>query len=323
LMLVPDSVELLPPDLRAALSDVLELNEALTAVADEAVLWGPQFTEIVPVQSVGHFPAEFNIEAYKAPSGEFVRPLFAGEPPVAEGFLCAVRAGHPDVVSRPLTVLDQQCLRAAEGPCDRHYGFFSSDVDAYFVESFRCPSRGSASDECERSTRGDITARRNYLGSFIEGSAEPSVVYLAEPAAAGSYTAWKYGSPDGLSAGFHLFSKLPFTLNTAPLDQREPGSCGSADDDAYVQVLEQHSDRYRMMIVGGLAVDNIQLDPVLRETYERTLAELTMERCPMPEPEPISHTQPLKVLFSNDNPLTFSGQELLGTGTPMTSPSAP
>ena len=302
-MLLPDSADHLPADIRDVMKRPIDVGKALNAVSDEVGLWtGAQLTEIVPVESVGHFPAEFNIAAYLPPSDAFVAPLFEGEPPVAEGTLCAVREGHPDVVNKPYMLQGSRCENGEEGQCDFHWAFLSYDDDAYYVESLHCPSIESSSDECERTSQGDVTVRRNLQGSFIEGRAEPAVVYLTAPAKAGSYTAWKYGSPDGLSAGFHLFQYPSFETITDRMRDRS-ASCRAAYGDALTQIREEYADRLHTVEMGGLVVDNVYIDPVLRNAFESRLAELTMERCPMQMIEPVSHTEPLTVHFSNPAPV--------------------
>jgi hypothetical protein len=305
--LLPDSAQSLPEEVREALAGTIEAGEELNANADTVGVWLPgNIVEIVEVESVGQFPADFNIEAYLPPSDELVQPIFEGEPPLAQGFLCAVREGHPDVVHAPQILPATNCESGEEGPCDRYYVFLSHDSDAYFAETFHCPSAHSPSSECERTTYGEIAVRRNFRGSFIEGSALPVVVYLAQPAKAGSYTAWKYGAANGLSAGFHLFRRPPLQFDLlGSLGERDP--CKSARGNARRQTQEENIDRWVTIEIGGVLFDNLEVDPVLREAYERRTAELTMANCPMPEIELISHTEPLEVRFSNPPPVTFDG----------------
>jgi hypothetical protein len=302
-LLLPPSVESLPEDVRQVLAEPIAFGLASNAVADEAAFVAPRLVEIVDVESVGHFPAEFNVEAYLPPSDEFTQPLFAGEPPIAEGYLCAVREGHPDVVNRPDSLFAQRCENGNDGPCETHRAFLSRDSDAYFLETSRCPTSNALSDECERTTRGDVVVRRNTLGSFIEGKADPLVVYLAEPAKPGSYTAWKYASPEGLSAGFHLFQD-PVWGRSAASTPPKLDSCKLASNDAYEQIRREMATRYYSITVEpGVLLDNIELDPVLRDAYHRRAAELQMERCPLPDAPPVSHTESLEVRFVNESSL--------------------
>lgn len=318
-MLLPDSADALPRGVREAMSLGLELGKELNAVADEAAMWMPgQLTEIVPVESVGRFPAEFNIATYLPPSDAFVAPLFAGEPPVAEGSLCAVRDGHPHVVNKPYAMQGTRCENEEEGPCDLHFAFLSYDSDAFYLESLHCPSAQSRSEECERTTQGDAAVRRNLQGSFIEGRAQPAVVYLAAPAKPGSYTAWKYGSPEGLSAGFHLFQYPSFDATREALRKRS-ASCKSAMTDAALQIRKEYGERVHTLDVNGVSVDNIHIEPILRDAYERRLAELTMEHCPTPMIEPVSHVEALEVRFSNPAPVpTFF--DILQDAEPVSPP---
>jgi hypothetical protein len=304
--LLPDSIDLLPAEIREALELAIHVGKELNAVADRAAVWQEaQLTEIVEVESVGRFPAEFNVKAYLPPSDAFVQPLFSGEPAIATGFLCAVRDGHPDIVHKPVAIQATEC-KNEQGPCDLHYAFLSQGEAAYFVESYHCPAASSRSPECERTTQGDIALRRNLQGSFIEGNAQPVVIYLAEPAKPGSYTAWKYGAPDGLSAGFHLFQFPPLDLRLEAARNR-PESCLSAYGDARQHVVEEHPDRLHILTVAGVQVDNIHLDAILRDALERRYAELSMEHCPMPTPEAVSHVEPLEVRFTNPTPKMLPG----------------
>ena len=153
-MRLPESAAHLPDAIREAIPRSIELDEALQEISDEAALWSAgQLVEIVEVESVGRFPTEFNIEAYLPPSDDFIQPLFEGEPPVAEGFLCAVREGHPRVVNKPHMEQGTRC--EGEGPCKLSYVLMSYDSDAYYIESYDCPSANSPSSECERTTQGD------------------------------------------------------------------------------------------------------------------------------------------------------------------------
>jgi hypothetical protein len=129
---------------------------------------------------------------------------------------------------------------------------------------------------------------------------------LAAPAKPGSYTAWKYGSPDGLSAGFHLFQYPSLDVAVEMLRNRS-ASCKWALNDATQQIREEYADRVRVLDVEDMLVDNMHVDPVLRDAFERRLAALSMERCPMPMLEPVSHTEPLKVHFSNPPPARSFG----------------
>jgi hypothetical protein len=306
-MLLPDSVELLPAELRETLAGAIDFGEKLNAVSDRAAIWlGSQITEIVEVESIGRFPAEFNVRAYLPPSDDFVQPLFSGEPAVATGFLCAVRDGHPDIVHMPASIQGTACENEQEGPCVMHFALLSHDEDAYFVETFHCPASSSPTAECERTTQGDIAVRRNLQGSFIEGRAQPVVIYLAEPAKPGSYTAWKYGAPGGLSAGFHLFQFPPPNLSVEAVGNLSD-SCRSAYGDALQQVRDEHPDRIRPVIYAGLQIDNIHVDPILRDAFERRYAELSMEHCAMPTPDHVSQVEALKVRFSNPPPSRLTG----------------
>jgi hypothetical protein len=120
-----------------------------------------------------------------------------------------------------------------------------------------------------------------------------------------------------LSAGFRLFRTPPPQFDLlGRLGERD--ACKSARSDARRQTQEENSDRWESFSVGGLLVDNLEVDPFLREAFERRAAELTMENCAMPEIELISHTEPLEVRFSNPPPVAFDGlpDPLLPSSTP-------
>jgi hypothetical protein len=184
----------------------------------------------------------------------------------------------------------------------------SHDTDAYFAETFHCPTPDSPGSECERTTQGDSAVARNVLGLYIEGTAAPLVIYLAEPAKAGSYTAWRYGAPDGIAAGFHLVQAPPFE-ETLEANRQRSERCRSAYADARLYVNKEHADRVHTRLVesAGLQIDNIDSDPFLQEAFQRRYAELSMEHCAMPKTELLSHTEPLQVRFLNEVPKKLPG----------------
>lgn len=122
----------------------------------------------------------------------------------------------------------------------------------------------------------------NSFGTFVKADSEPIVVYLAEPAAPDSYTAWKYSAHDGLSAGFHLFEG-PRGFQVTVERTTSPEPCRAVEVDAYNQICEELVGDFDHTDLGPLTVSDVQSDPILNDAYQRRIAELTMERC-----EPLS-----------------------------------
>lgn len=289
---MPASFEKLPAEVREAFSSDILANPEYAELIDEAALWLPASQrEIVEVETVGEFPAAFKIAAYVPPGDDFVLPAFQGEPPAAEGRLCAVRTEHPHVVHRPV-FLNQHPNNDGS---TAYRAFLDADSDAFHLETWHCPSEPGA--ECVlESTEGDDSLALNDFGIFVEAEAEPVLVYLAEPAAPGSYTAWKYGArDDGLSTGFHLFDG-PGPFERVNVDATD--SCRRARADAFIQISAEYGDRVLIYNVSGLAISNVETDPVLNDAFERRLAELTMERCEPAHYAPISTNESISLKFS-------------------------
>jgi hypothetical protein len=179
---------------------------------------------IVDIESQGEFPAKFNVDVYVPPPDSALSRLLSGEPRMATGFICAVYKDHAAVAHHVdrFSTSTMQCEGVAPGnpnpgPCKKQFISFVVDSSRFYVETYVCPTWLSKASECAMQSVGDPALKYEIFAETIVGVADdPLVVYLADPAPAGSYTAWLLGAAEGVSAGYHLFRDAGH-LFTGPL----------------------------------------------------------------------------------------------------------
>jgi len=186
------SNEIIPADLREKVGD-------LSRPAERAI-----DMNIVDVESRGDFPAEFAVDVYLPPDPRTVRPLRTGEPLSALGTICAVTPEHADFV-QALPRLEFSDCSEREG-CGGANIRMNMDASRFYVERFTCPEGATGPSECTVTREGDASLRRENGGfeSVVAMNDDIQILYLAEPAPKGSYTAYRAGSIEGLPAGYHV-----------------------------------------------------------------------------------------------------------------------
>jgi hypothetical protein len=159
---------------------------------------------IVDVESRGDFPAEFAVDVFVPPDPQVVRPLRTGEPLSALGTICAVTPEHPDFVQQFDNSGYSECPE--EGGCNGANIRMTADGSRFYIERFTCPEGAAGPSECAVTREGDASLRRESGGweSIVAINSDIQILYLAEPAPKGSYTAYRAGSIEGLPAGYHV-----------------------------------------------------------------------------------------------------------------------
>lgn len=212
----------LPPEIREKLTFMgSSLVEAPANVNDKHGL----ATHILGLESRGEFPAQFDVEVYlPPPSAGLSRAWVAGEPRWARGSICAVPTDHPAVT---FPFASGGIVDTVDG--QMHFAVVSLLTPRFYYEAYACPPGTLpqfAKDECTKTSAGepDVALEfggagegREYQSESVLGVARSvEVLYLEEPAPAGSFTAWQWGAADGLAAGYHLFATPP------PLPEGQP-----------------------------------------------------------------------------------------------------
>ena len=268
-------------------------SEDLPPQVADAFMWNLAWPinrmHILDVDSVGQFPANFNIAVREPPPDAAVRAPFAGEPASAAGTVCAVRADHPDVVYPPL-MERQSCEDGAE-PCQRRHVYASLITGRYFVESFECPDSETPRESCARSSEGDAALEREVF-EFVAGWDVTQLVYLAEPAPPGSFTAWQYGSPDGLSAGYHVFSRDPDPLSRCT---------NLAWNRARLEVDNRFGGKLVHDTALGVTYPAPEYEDAYQEELQRLSAQFRMESCDMPQVTELSAEDPLSIVIDRES----------------------
>jgi hypothetical protein len=159
---------------------------------------------IVDVESRGDFPAEFAVDVFLPPDPRTVRPLRTGEPLSAFGTICAVTPEHEDFV-QAFNRLEFSDCPEGEG-CSGTNLRMNADGSRLYIERFTCPEGAGGPSECAVTAEGDASLRRESGGfeSVVAMNDDIQILYLAEPAPKGSYTAYRAGSIEGLQAGYHV-----------------------------------------------------------------------------------------------------------------------
>jgi hypothetical protein len=180
----------------------------------------------------------------------------------------------------------------------------SYDTTAFYFERYDCPVGDGSEDglasalthlqssdlsDCSHTTGGDQMLPYEFTESVLGTSNDITLLYLASPAAAGSYTAWQYGSKTGLSAGYHVFANPPEPPADSPPADSTCLSNAFFDAFAMIQakyepeIKQLYGDGYvlNMFPVGASGPDGVKPLPAdVLSGGERILAQLEMERCP-------------------------------------------
>jgi hypothetical protein len=114
-------------------------------------------------------------------------------------------------------------------------------------------------------------------------------VYLAEPAPAGSYTAYLYGAPAGLSAGYHLYHTTD--ISWLHPTERVPEECySSVEKQALVEFQKRYGDQYNVSAFpflrsrdeSGVVPDDVY------DAMRQIIGRLQMQECEIPEREEVA-----------------------------------
>jgi hypothetical protein len=237
---------------------------------------------ILDVEVEGAFPAEFNVNVYAPPPAAALAPLLPGEPASAMGAVCAVQAGHGDV-SESVTALGGSSCGGGDEPCRFSNVILTDSLSRHYFEHAECPDGTPTAEECTITRGGDV-ALLTETGGFehVVGTAwDPELVYLAEPAPAGSYTAYKLGAVDGLPAGYHLRTRdlgppdkegqQQYSDATIAVWQAALAETNAVHGTSYTSLPDYHDET-------GLkfAPDEVA------QTFARVQARLEMEMLPLP-----------------------------------------
>ena len=235
---------------------------------------------IVDVETHGRFPAEFDVDVYVPPLSAALKALAPGEPPSAFGTVCAVRPQHPALVQGTQTASNWACDVAPPYACKGHVMRALQDGSRYFSKRITCASTPDPTT-CESTTEGDesLLAESGGFESVFGHAEHIKVLYLSEPAPAGSYTAYKAWAPGGLPAGYHV-RKEPKSFS--PDTNRE--NCGGGwIEEALAQTNALHGTSYDQLpsYLDDSIEDNVAAPADVIRDYERISAQLEMEMCPL------------------------------------------
>lgn len=181
----------------------------------------------------GQFPSNFRLDIYERPPSEaYINGTYqtSGEPRMAVGYITAVPADHADAL-QAATDATSNVFSCTEETCDQPCGGKGClvSITDYCVadepdlpcyrETLYCPTFVSDQEDCTVEAMGDPSLKESPLGAFAGFSQNYVVVFLEKPAAKGSVTAAFLGSPNGLPAGYGLYSVRPLTEDEAAANQ--------------------------------------------------------------------------------------------------------
>jgi len=246
----------------------------------------PSTTHVLDVESNGEFPAQFDIDVYQPPPSAALSLGFGeGEPRWASGYVCAVTDPHP-AATYPV-VTGGSAIEGQDGHYQKRMILASQTTDRFYVEDYDCPTGETPLAGCAKTARGDASLQYDSWSEFVVGaSTDLEVVYLAEDAPAGGYTAWGLGAENGLPAGYHLYAPR------AAADNQASAACASSVwPDALVEIKAQYEARIKQEF-GDFQVldmfptintpDGRSLQRVPDDVYRgghAIMARLEMERC--------------------------------------------
>lgn len=182
---------------------------------------------VIEVDVHGEFPNRFQLDVYDPPPADSLLSTGAsyaedGEPEnIALGYVTAMPADHPEYVpvvgSSTSSSAGEAC---GDGPCPTRAGddpagpvtvesalcTGSGDAQRCYSRTLLCPTLDTPEEECEEiSHEGDPSIAELPWSGFAGVSENFVVLYVDQPAPAGSYTGLAFGIREPLSAGYHLF----------------------------------------------------------------------------------------------------------------------
>jgi hypothetical protein len=114
----------------------------------------------------------------------------------------------------------------------------------YYRGTTTCPD--DTMTDCTVTSDGDPNLPYEHIAEQVVGVSTDLVIeYLAEPASAGSFTAWVFGAPEGLSAGYHVFRPAP---SDAPISLTDLACLGQATDARSSALRAQFGDEYDLSV---------------------------------------------------------------------------
>jgi hypothetical protein len=208
-----------------------------------------------------------------------------GEPRWASGYVCAVSESHP-ATTYPLAT-GGSSVEDETGRYRKQMILASQSSSRFYAEDYDCPTGETPLAECAKTSQGDATLQYESWSEFVLGaSLDVEVVYLAEPAPAGGYTAWSLGAQDGLAAGYHLYAP-----RSAEHSQAMAACASGVWNDALVEIKAEYEARIKQEF-GDFQV--LDMFPTINTPDGRSLmrvpddvyrgghaivARLEMERC--------------------------------------------
>jgi hypothetical protein len=147
-------------------------------------------------------------------------------------------------------------------------------------------------------TAGDAGLTRAAV-EYIVGFDALDVVYLAEEAPAGGYTAWMYGSADALSPGFHLFERQPTFFGLPESDRDAPCEKASVTQ-ALADVTEAFSGHYVYIARAGVSAVELAYADAAYDFLKQRLARYRMELCSLPTVQAVSPDEELSITINRE-----------------------
>lgn len=202
----------------------VEITDERESLTVPALAFGIPEDGSILIQDVavqGRFPSDFRLDVYQPPpKGSYINVTHqnSGEPRLAVAYITAVEADHPDVI-RVATEASTEAFGCEVDECDKPCGGKGClrerttycipgqpDVECYVEESY-CPTFRSDDAECTLVPvgHGDPTLKENPYDRFAGFSQNYMVVFLEEPAKAGTVTAAVLGAKKNVPAGYGLY----------------------------------------------------------------------------------------------------------------------
>jgi len=220
---------------------------------------------IVDVEVRGEFPSEFFLDVYvPPPEAVYVRGAEAlpDEPQLAVGYIAAVTEDHPDTIrfasgassgsaGAAVGVCDDQgdcTVTCPDGGCRSGSEWCTGDGEQCYSEELLCPEPDSPPSDCMLTAMGDPALKLEVWEHFAGLSENYMVIYLVEPAPAGSWTAAVLGSAQGLEAGYHLIK----VRRLSAAEEEAGNACADqADAAAAAEFNAEHDTDYPLEFLQG------------------------------------------------------------------------
>lgn len=226
---------------------------------------------------------QFALRVYDAPPDEAMTVLTRGEPAIALGGITAVAEDHPSELLYSRDEFGNQLV------CDQDSG------ECGVPQAHACT--GFAASSCY----GTLVPGKNWGNHGIAG--RYSVLYLAEPAAAGSIYSMFFAQGQPISAGYNLLHYEPVWEKLDPRAQSEYAECQKrATETALDRFNSDHGTNYsdHTMISDGGRERDTQL---LADWDGMMIATTVSEGCVLPGSPMImpatDATKPLRLILSD------------------------